>query len=175
MKNSFWKSVLFTAVFWTIFMLGSKYVEYKTITLDMLWKQLPGAIILGIVCALSQKFVYLNPHKRLVFELEPHEILIKEDGTIRTTKKDRLEGKLGLTDKRIIFKGDRYDTRKIQLAFDLENIRNLRAVSPWMIVKNEIRFDYSDGTTHRFAVDDVDSWLKAIERQRNAPQLIPQA
>jgi hypothetical protein len=172
MKNSFWIFVLFASAIWIILNTGFDYMADKAFTWSLLLSNIPGGLFMGITFALITKFAKIDPHKRITFELGPEETLIKESGAVKTSKNDRLEGKLGLTDKRIVFKGDRYDTRKVQLSFDLEQIHNLRTSNPWIFVKNEIRFDYTDGSAQRFAVDDTDSWMKAIERQRTNPPVL---
>lgn len=163
-RNNFWRLVLLYGLIWTILWAMFRSIEYDGFTMEILWMSALQGAVMGTIWAFAMKLLPSEPFKNVRLDLEPDEILIKEGGAYLMKGKNGDGGKLALTDRRLIYKESKYASRQSQHIFLLEEIRNLKVVKSWFLLKNELQFEY-EGLTQRFANDSPDQWISAIERQ----------
>lgn len=120
---------------------------------------------MGITWALIMKWMSGDPYKHVKLKLELDEIVVKEGGANLMTGMQGEGGKLAVTNRRILFKGERYDTRDFQFVIEFDKIESIRIHKSWKLLKNELQIAMTDCTTYRFAVDHPVQWLSAIEGQ----------
>lgn len=120
---------------------------------------------MGITWALIMKWMSGDPYKHVKLKLELDEIVVKEGGANLMTGMQGEGGKLAVTNRRILFKGQRYDTRDFQFVIEFDKIESIRIHKSWKLLKNELQIAMTDCTTYRFAVDHPVQWLSAIEGQ----------
>lgn len=165
MKNSFLRLALGSAILWAIFWMGIKSAENDGFTTTILWTSLVRGLFFGISWALIMKLMKGDPHKHVKLQLEADEAVIMEGGANLMTGMKGEGGKLAVTSRRLLFKGQRYDTRDFQLVMEYDKIDNIRIDKSWKLLKNELHITMVDGTRHRFAVDKAGQWLSAVEGQ----------
>ena len=165
MKNNFLKLALVFAVVWTICWVGIKSAENNGFTITILWTSAGRGLFMGITWALIMKWMSGDPYKHVKLILEVDETVVKEGGANLMTGNKGEGGKLAITNRRLLFKGQRYDTRDFQFVIEYDKIENIRIYKSWKLLKNELHITMLDATKHRFAVDNPDQWLNAIEGQ----------
>ena len=165
MKNSFLRMALGSAVLWAIIWIGIKSAENNGFTTTILWASIGRGLFMGISWALIMKWMSGDPYKHVKLKLESEETVVKEGGSNLMTGNKGEGGKLAVTSRRLLFKGQRYDTRDFQFVIEFDKIENIRIHKSWKLLKNELHITMLDATKHRFAVDNPDQWLNAIEGQ----------
>jgi hypothetical protein len=165
MKNSFLKLALLHAVLWAVIWVGIKSAENNGFTTSILWTSLASGLVMGVSWALLMKWMTGDPFKHVKLKLESNETIVKEGGANLMTGKMMEGGKLAVTNRRLMFKGQRYDTRDFQFVFEFDKIENIRIHKSWKLLKNELHIDLVDGSKHRFSLDHPDQWLSSIEGQ----------
>lgn len=154
-----------SAILWAIFWTGIRSAENDGFTTTILWTSVVRGIFFGISWALIMKLINGDPYKHVKLKLEADESVIQEGGANLMTGMKGEGGKLAVTSSRLLFKGQRYDTRDFQLVMEYDKIENIRIHKSWKLLKNELHITMVDGTGHRFAVDKAVQWLSAIEGQ----------
>lgn len=165
-NNSFWKTILVFIIPYLIIMMIFKTMERGGFELSDLADVLIPGIFSGVIMAWLFKHSPSNQYKNLRLNLEPGESTIMEGGASYINGTAGEAGKLVLTPGRLVFRAQKYDTQFEQLSFDLNQIVNIRSVKSWLLLKNELQFQYPNTTTHRFAVDDPQQWVISIEMQK---------
>lgn len=163
MKNNFLRMALGSAVLWAIVWIGIKSAENNGFTTTILWASIGRGLFMGISWALIMKWMSGDPYKHVKLKLEADETVVKEGGANLIPVNKGEGGKLAITNKRLLFKGQRYDTRDFQMVIEYDKIENIRIHKSWKLLKNELHITMLDATKHRFAVDNPDQWLNAIE------------
>ncbi len=123
---------------------------------------------MGISWALIMKWMSGDPYKHVKLKLESEETVVKEGGANLIPVNKGEGGKLAVTNRRLLFKGQRYDTRDFQFVIEFDKIESIRTHKSWKLLKNELHIAMTDGTTFRFAVDHPVQWLSAIEGQMSS-------
>ncbi|MBK8831341.1 MAG: hypothetical protein IPN60_10875 [Saprospiraceae bacterium] len=168
MKNSFLRMALGSAVLWAIIWIGIKSAENNGFTTTILWASIGRGLFMGISWALIMKWMSGDPYKHVKLKLESEETVVKEGGANLMTVNKGEGGKLAVTNRRLLFKGQRYDTRDFQFVIEFDKIESIRTHKSWKLLKNELHIAMTDGTTFRFAVDHPVQWLSAIEGQMSS-------
>lgn len=166
MKNSFLKTALLFTFFMTAWMTFFKSMEGGGFSLDSLLHGFLSGACSGLFYGLIIKYTPIFAYKNLKLTLDPGELVIKVGGASHLTHSKFVNGKLAVTQGRLIFRLQKYGKDTQQLSFDYDQMENIRAVKSWLLLKNEVRFDYPAGTTQRFGVDDPHLWVQEIENQR---------
>ena len=166
MKNSFWKTVFWFTFFMTAWMTFFKSMEGGGFSLDSLLHGFFSGACSGLFYGLIIKYTPVYSFKNLRLTLDPGELSVKEGGASHLMDRKLVNGKLAVTTGRLLFRLQKYGKDAQQLSFDLDQMENIRAVKSWLLLKNEIHFDYPAGTTQKFAVDDPQLWVQEIENQR---------
>ena len=120
---------------------------------------------MGISWALIMKWMSGDPYKHVKLKLESEETVVKEGGANLIPVNKGEGGKLAVTNRRLLFKGQRYDTKDFQFVIEYDKIESIRIYKSWKLLKNELHITMVDATKHRFAVDNTVQWLNAIEGQ----------
>ena len=81
---------------------------------------------MGITWALIMKWMSGDPYKHVKLILEVDETVVKEGGANLMTGNKGEGGKLAVTNRRLLFKGQRYDTRDFQFVIEYDKIENIR-------------------------------------------------
>lgn len=168
MKNSFLRMALGSAVLWAIIWIGIKSAENNGFTTTILWASIGRGLFMGISWALIMKWMSGDPYKHVKLKLESEETVVKEGGANLIPVNKGEGGKLAVTNRRLLFKGQRYDTRDFQFVIEFDKIESIRTHKSWKLLKNELHIAMIDGTTFRFAVDHPVQWLSAIEGQMSS-------
>ena len=168
MKNNFLKLALVFAVVWTICWVGIKSAENNGFTTTILWASIGRGLFMGISWALIMKWMSGDPYKHVKLKLESEETVVKEGGANLIPVNKGEGGKHAVTNRRLLFKGQRYDTRDFQFVIEFDKIESIRTHKSWKLLKNELHIAMTDGTTFRFAVDHPVQWLSAIEGQMSS-------
>ncbi|MBP6680024.1 MAG: hypothetical protein KA166_02465 [Saprospiraceae bacterium] len=168
MKNSFLRMALGSAVLWAIIWIGIKSAENNGFTTTILWASIGRGLFMGISWALIMKWMSGDPYKHVKLKLESEETVVKEGGANLIPVNKGEGGKLAVTNRRLLFKGQRYDTRDFQFVIEFDKIESIRTHKSWKLLKNELHIAMTDGTTFRFAVDHPVQWLSAIEGQMSS-------
>ena len=168
MKNNFLRMALGSAVLWAIVWIGIKSAENNGFTTTILWASIGRGLFMGISWALIMKWMSGDPYKHVKLKLESEETVVKEGGTNLIPVNKGEGGKLAVTNRRLLFKGQRYDTRDFQFVIEFDKIESIRTHKSWKLLKNELHIAMTDGTTFRFAVDHPVQWLSAIEGQMSS-------
>ena len=168
MKNSFLRMALGSAVLWAIIWIGIKSAENNGFTTTILWASIGRGLFMGISWALIMKWMSGDPYKHVKLKLESEETVVKEGGANLIPVNKGEGGKLAVTNRRLLFKGQRYDTRDFQFVIEFDKIESIRIHKSWKLLKNELHIAMTDGTTFRFAVDHPVQWLSAIEGQMSS-------
>ena len=157
-----------SAVLWAIIWIGIKSAENNGFTTTILWASIGRGLFMGISWALIMKWMSGDPYKHVKLKLESEETVVKEGGANLIPVNKGEGGKLAVTNRRLLFKGQRYDTRDFQFVIEFDKIESIRTHKPWKLLKNELHIAMTDGTTFRFAVDHPVQWLSAIEGQMSS-------
>lgn len=165
MKNSFLKLAISYAVLGTIIWIGIKSAENDGFTNTILWTSIVRGLFMGISWALIMKWMSGDPYKHVKLKMESDETIVKEGGANLMSGNKGEGGKLAVTSTRLLFKGQRYDTRDFQFVFEFDKMESIRIHKSWKLLKNELHITLVDGTKHKFAVDKPVQWLSAIEGQ----------
>ena len=168
MKNSFLRMALGSAVLWAIIWIGIKSAENNGFTTTILWASIGRGLFMGISWALIMKWMSGDPYKHVKLKLESEETVVKEGGANLIPVNKGEGGKLAVTNRRLLFKGQRYDTKDFQFVIEYDKIESIRTHKSWKLLKNELHIAMTDGTTFRFAVDHPVQWLSAIEGQMSS-------
>ena len=152
-----------SAVLWAIVWIGIKSAENNGFTTTILWASIGRGLFMGITWALIMKWMSGDPYKHVKLKLESEETVVKEGGANLIPVNKGEGGKLAVTNRRLLFKGQRYDTRDFQFVIEFDKIESIRTHKSWKLLKNELHITMLDATKHRFAVDNPDQWLNAIE------------
>ena len=165
MKNSFIKLAILYAALTSIFWIGIKSAENDGFTMEILWKSVLQGLLMGILWAIAMKMLSGDPYKHVKLKLESDETVEREGGANLMTGKKMEGGKFAVTNKRLLFKGQRYDTRDFQFVFEFDKIESIHIHKSWKLLKDELHITMLDGTRHRFSLDKADQWFSAIEGQ----------
>ena len=157
-----------SAVLWAIIWIGIKSAENNGFTTTILWASIGRGLFMGISWALIMKWMSGDPYKHVKLKLESEETVVKEGGANLIPVNKGEGGKLAVTNKRLLFKGQRYDTRDFQFVIEFDKIESIRTHKSWKLLKNQLHIAMTDGTTFRFAVDHPVQWLSAIEGQMSS-------
>ncbi len=157
-----------SAVLWAIIWIGIKSAENNGFTTTILWASIGRGLFMGISWALIMKWMSGDPYKHVKLKLESEETVVKEGGANLIPVNKGEGGKLAVTNRRLLFKGQRYDTRDFQFVIEFDKIESIRTHKSWKLLKNELHIAMTDGTTFRFAVDHPVQWLSAIEGQMSS-------
>lgn len=168
MKNNFLIIAFVSGIFWAISWIGIKSAENNGFTIEILWSSALQGLFMGIFWAISMKVLSGDPYKHVRLKLETDETVMKEGGANLMAGNKGEGGKLAVTNKRLLFKGQRYDTRDFQFVIEFDKIENIRIHKSWKLLKNEMQIAMTDGNNYRFAVDHPVQWLSAIEGQMSS-------
>lgn len=163
--------VLFSLV-WTTVMILLKSMEHGGPTWEIVFHEALFGLFMGFFYSLIIRYSSGRTYKEVNIELDKEEALIKDGGANRWTGNNPEGGRLVLTDRRLIFRAQQYNTQYYQLSFELQELCNIQVTKSWLLLKNELRFEVADGTLFRFAVDNPNRWLHAIHNQLPAASTV---
>lgn len=151
---------------WTIIMIIFNLIIKEEPALRIIVSTVIGGLVAGLLFAWIMQYTAKRLFKKIIVETEDNETIIKEGGANHFKGKEGVEGKLVLTDKRLIFKSHKFNIQNHQNTFELGQIEKLRATKTLKFLENGLALELTSNDRHKFIVDEPTDWIKKIINQK---------
>jgi hypothetical protein len=118
---------------------------------------------LAYISYLFAKRLSHNLYKMTRIDLNIEEKIIKDGGATHVIGRRISGGRLILTDKRLIFKSHKNNSKIYLESFYLNRIDKVHTTKTLNILLNGIKFEYEKILTVRFFLNEPESWVNVIQ------------
>jgi hypothetical protein len=149
-----------------MFGIGLLMFDFKLSTLPVL---LVLSIAIGavqFVSILHAKKLAIRLYKMTDIELAQDEELIKNGEATHFIGRQWAGGRLALTDKRLIFKTHKNNSKIYQVSFELSRLKKVNAIKTLNLIMNGLLLELEDNTSVRFIVEEPNKWVDMIQKQK---------
>jgi hypothetical protein len=162
------KAPLIAGLSGTVLMFGIQLIIF-----DFKLSTLPVLLVLSIAIGAVQ-FVSILYIKKLAIrlckmtdiELAQDEELIKDGGATHLIGRHLAGGRLVLTNKRLIFKTHKNNSKIYQESFELSKMKKVYATKTLNLLMNVLRLELEDRPRVKFIVEKPNKWVEVIQENK---------
>ncbi len=166
MKNQYVKmGLFFGASLFIVSFLTMLYSDEGFTTKGVL-VGLISAVLAGLLFGVLMQLFVKVTQKKIDFEFEPGEKMIKIGPANHFVGFESVGGKLCLTDKRLIFKSHKFNIQNNLSVIDLEDISTCEKTKTMGLISNGLKINTVNGKTEKFVVEGAGNWIYLIYKNR---------